>query len=154
MNFRPLSNILTIHVSVRVTTRTCARIKIFIDDVIMSFVISLTGHRFSPRFWYVVAETISTRYMTLICTFCDVIIIKFQLKATMHNFSYLRVISMGGHLFFQTWICMAMIFEPYLGCYSSIFSQTLVCCSWDCGLSAATSSILNEMSWTWSNYRF
>ena len=58
MNFRPLSNILTIHVSVRVTTRTCARIKIFIDDVIMSFVISLTGHRFSPRFWYVVAETI------------------------------------------------------------------------------------------------
>ena len=25
--------------------------------------------------------------------------------------------------FLKTWICMAMIFEPYLGCYSSIFSQ-------------------------------
>ena len=62
----------------------------------------------------------------------------------MHNFSYLRVISMGGHLFFQTWICMAMIFEPYLRCYSSIFSQTLVFCSWYYGLSAFTSSILNR----------
>ena len=36
--------------------------------------------------------------------------------------------------FFQTWICMAMIFEPYLGCYSSIFSQHLVCCSREYGL--------------------
>ena len=61
---------------------------------------------------------------------------------------------MGGHLFFQTWICMAMIFEPYLGCHSSIFSQTLVCCSWEYGLSAAWSSILNQMSVTRSNYRF
>ena len=68
----------------------------------------------------------------------------------MHNFSYLRVMSMGGH-FFPKWICMAMIFEPYLGCYSSIFSQTLVYCSWDYGLSAESSSILNQMSGTWSN---
>ena len=72
----------------------------------------------------------------------------------MHDFSYSRVMSMGGHLFFQTWICMAMIFEPYLGCHSSIFSQTLVCCSWEYGLSAAWSSILNQMSVTRSNYRF
>ena len=28
---------------------------------------------------------------------------------------------------------MAMIFEPYLGCYGSILSPDLVCCSWDYG---------------------
>ena len=152
MNFRQLSNILTIHVPVRVTTRTCASIKIFIDDVIMSFVISLIGDQFSPRFWYVVAETILYKSN-------DINLSIFwrhhsRLKATMHNFSYLRVMSMGGHLFFQTWICMAMIFEPYLGCSGSIFSHNLVCCSWDYGLSATWSSILNQMSGTWSNYRF
>ena len=56
--------------------------------------------------------------------------------------------------FFQTWICMAMIFEPYLGCYGSIFSQNLVCCSWDYGLSVKWSPILNRMSGTWSNFQF
>ena len=47
-----------------------------------------------------------------------------------------------------------MIFEPYLGCYSSIFSPDLVCRSWDYGLSAKSSPICNRMSGTWSNYRF
>ena len=47
-----------------------------------------------------------------------------------------------------------MIFEPYLGCYSSIFSPNLVCCSWDYGLSAKWSPILNRMSGTWSNFQF
>ena len=72
----------------------------------------------------------------------------------MHNFSYLRVMSMGGHFFLQTWICMAMIFEPYLGCYGSILSPDLVCCSWDYGLSIKWSSILNRMSGTCSNFQF
>ena len=54
-----------------------------------------------------------------------------RLKATVHNFSYLRVISMGDHFFSQTGICMTMFFAQYLGCYFTIFSQILVCCSWD-----------------------
>ena len=61
---------------------------------------------------------------------------------------------MGGHFFLQTWICMAMIFEPYLGCYGSILSPDLVCCSWDYGLSIKWSSILNRMSGTCSNFQF
>ena len=47
-----------------------------------------------------------------------------------------------------------MIFEPYLGCYGSIFSPDLVCRSWDYGLSAKSSPICNRMSGTWSNYQF
>ena len=47
-----------------------------------------------------------------------------------------------------------MIFEPYLGCYSSIFSQNLVCRSWDYGLLVTWSPIFNQMSGTWSNFRF
>ena len=74
--------------------------------------------------------------------------------ATMHNFSYLRVMSMGGHFFFQTWICMAMIFEPYRDCYSSNFSPDLLCRSWEYGLSKKWSSIFNRMSGTWSNVQF
>ena len=49
---------------------------------------------------------------------------------------------------------MAMIFEPYLGCYGSILSLDLVCCSWDYGLSIKWSSILNRMSGTCSNFQF
>ena len=30
---------------------------------------------------------------------------------------------------------MTMFFYHYLGCYSTVFSQILVCCSWDSGLS-------------------
>ena len=48
----------------------------------------------------------------------------------MHNF-HICVLCQWEVTFFQTWICMAMIFEPYLDCYSSIFSPNLVCCSWD-----------------------
>ena len=47
-----------------------------------------------------------------------------------------------------------MIFEPYLGCYGSIFSPNLVCRSWDYGLSAKWSPIFNRMSGTRSNVRF
>ena len=56
--------------------------------------------------------------------------------------------------FFQTWICMAMISEPYLSCYSSIFSPNIVCCSWDYGLSEKWSPVFNQMSGTWSNFQF
>ena len=72
----------------------------------------------------------------------------------MHNFPYLRVMSMGGDFFFKTWICMTMFFAQYLGCYSTIFSQILVCCSWDYGLSVMWSQIFNQMSGTWSNFQF
>ena len=49
---------------------------------------------------------------------------------------------------------MAMIFEPYLDCYSSIFSPNSVCRSWDYGLSAKWSPIFNRMSGTWLNFQF
>ena len=48
---------------------------------------------------------------------------------------------------------MAMFFEPYLGCYSSIFSQILVCCSCDYGLSEVWSPFFNQVSGTWSNFQ-
>ena len=52
----------------------------------------------------------------------------------MHNFSYLRVIIYGGHLFFQTWIsAWQWSLSRILVVIAPIFSQTLVCCSWDCG---------------------
>ena len=46
-----------------------------------------------------------------------------------------------------------MFFEPYLSCYSSIFSQILVCCSWDYGLSEVWSPFFNQVSGTWSNFQ-
>ena len=71
----------------------------------------------------------------------------------MHNLSYC-VLCLWEVTFFQTWICMAMIFEPYLDCYSSIFSPNSVCRSWDYGLSTRWSPIFNRMSGTWLNFQF
>ena len=71
----------------------------------------------------------------------------------MHNLSYC-VLCLWEVTFFQTWICMAMIFEPYLDCYSSIFSPNSVCRSWDYGLSTKWSPIFNRMSGTWLNFQF
>ena len=87
--------------------------------------------------------------------FDDVIIVKFSIKGDNAKFFIFACYVYGRSLFFlQTWICMAMIFEPYLGCYGSILSPDLVCCSWDYGLSIKWSSILNRMSGTCSNFQF
>ena len=72
----------------------------------------------------------------------------------MQNFSYLRVMSMGGDFFSKhdsAWQCF---FHHYLGCSSTIFSQILVCCSGDYGLSKMWSQIFTQMSETWSNFQF
>ena len=90
--------------------------------------------------------------MTLIFHFDDVIIVKFSIKGDNALFVNICVLCLWEVTFFQTWICMAMIFEPYLDCYTSIFSPNLVCCSWDYGLSEKWSPILNRMSGTWSNF--
>ena len=63
-----------------------------------------------------------------------------RLKATVHNFFIFACYINGRSLFSQTGICMTMFFAQYLGCYFTIFSQILVCCSWDYKLSVMWSS--------------
>ena len=77
-----------------------------------------------------------------------------RLKATMQNFSDLRVMSRAGDFFSKHESAWQCFFDQYLGCSSTVFSQILVCCSWDYGLSKMWSQIFNQMSGTWSNFQF
>ena len=102
-------------------------------------IISLTDdlYIFLPDFdTYVVAETILYNSCTLHFSFwwrhhSEI----FRLKATMHNFSYLRVMSMGGHFFSKhesAWQCSLSHISVVIAPFSDL--QILVCCSWDYGL--------------------
>ena len=73
--------------------------------------------------------------MTFIFHFDDVIIVKFSIKGDNAEFFIFACYINRRWLFLKTWICMTMFFYHYLGCYSTVFSQILVCCSWDSGLS-------------------
>ena len=98
-------------------------------------VISLTGDRFSPKFWYVIAEnsSFSWRHHSG----------NFRLKATMHNLSYLRVMSMGDHFFSKhesTWQCSLSRISVVIAPFSPKF---LVCCTWDYERSVMWSPFFN-----------
>ena len=101
-------------------------------------IISLTGHQFSPRFWYVVAETILyKKYLFFILMMSSQW--NFRLKATMHNFSYLCVMSMGDHFVSKhesAWQCSLtsspVVILQFAPKFQYVVAETIS--YWQCGL--------------------
>ena len=110
-----------------------------IDDVIFTFVqlrlSRLTVINFLPDFDMLQLRQFSTRNMIFTINLDDVIIVKFSIKGGQCIIFHICVLCLWEVTFFTTWICMTIFFDQYLGCYSTVFFQILVCCSWDYGLS-------------------
>ena len=98
--------------------------------------ISVNINQFSFKFWYVLAETIFYK-----CTIHNFLFLTkvswriFAIKGGMSIFHILRVFSMGHDFFSKLDSTLPVFREQNLRCFSFVFAELRICCSWDNELS-------------------
>ena len=94
--------------------------------------ISVNIDRFSFKFWYVLAETIFYKFLYSQFFIFDKGIMAYFCDSRRHvNFSHFACILYGTWLFLKTGFYTPVFREQNLRCFSFVFAELWICCSWD-----------------------